>query len=298
MIDRKKFPLVPILLVILPLWLVTSAGFALVNYFKNEKRAIDAESQRFSNTVSSASIKDDLRKIITIIGERNTTTPDKLAATSSMIRGALGPANTGYEVIMTKGPIDFPLISVTVDSPKVAAAPLWIITSYDSPLDSPGAEKNATGLTATLAAAQSLATASPARPIHFLFLPHANESESPLVETAVIAANLINSAPTPLAILCIEAMGDAEEIILSSRDAQALPDMDLSGLGKILGAEVVCLGEDFDLASTLFEMNLPAIRVGTRPPLLAEEKDDKIPFAPTLAASTGRLIELINRLVK
>lgn len=298
MIDRKKFPLVPILLVILPLWLVTSAGFALVNYFKNEKRAIDAESQRFSNTVSSASIKDDLRKIITIIGERNTTTPDKLAATSSMIRGALGPANTGYEVIMTKGPIDFPLISVTVDSPKVAAAPLWIITSYDSPLDSPGAEKNATGLTATLAAAQSLATASPARPIHFLFLPHVNESESPLVETAVIAANLINSAPPPLAILCIEAMGDAEEIILSSRDAQALPDMDLSGLGKILGAEVVCLGEDFDLASTLFEMNLPAIRVGTRPPLLAEEKDDKIPFAPTLAASTGRLIELINRLVK
>lgn len=298
MIDRKKFPLVPILLVILPLWLVASAGFALVNYFKNEKRAIDAESQRFSNTVSSASIKDDLRKIITIIGERNTTTPDKLAATSSMIRGALGPANTGYEVIMTKGPIDFPLISVTVDSPKVAAAPLWIITSYDSPLASPGAEKNATGLTATLAAAQSLATASPARPIHFLFLPHVNESESPLVETAVIAANLINSAPAPLAILCIEAMGDAEEIILSSRDAQALPDMDLSGLGKILGAEVVCLGEDFDLASTLFEMNLPAIRVGTRPPLLAEEKDDKIPFAPTLAASTGRLIELINRLVK
>jgi hypothetical protein len=93
-------------------------------------------------------------------------------------------------------------------------------------------------------------------------------------------------------------MGDAEELILSSRDTEALPTTELDGLGKILGAEVICLGDDFDLASTLFEMNLSAIRVSTRPTLLPDENDDKLPFAPTLAASTGRLIELVNRLAK
>lgn len=294
--DRKKIPLVPILLVALPLWLIASAGFALVKYFKDEKKAVIAESQRFSSTVSTESIKDDLRKIITLVGERNTSTPDKLAATSSMIQGTLGPANTGYEVSIIKGPNDFPLISVTVSSEKSATSPIWIITSYDSPPDSPGSEKNATGLVATLATAQALANASPSRPIHFLFTPHANDPNSPVLDTAATIANLINAAPTPHYILIVEAMGDEEELILSSRDTEALPASELDELGKIISAEVICLSDDFDLASTLFEMNLPAIRVATRPPLLPDEIDDKLPFAPTLAASTGRLVELILRL--
>lgn len=296
--NRKKLPIIPILLVILPLWLIASAGFALVKYFKDEKKAAIEETQRFSSTVSTVSIEDDLRKIITLIGERNTSTPDKLSATSSMIQGTLGPANTGYEIKTTGGSAEFPIISVTVNSVKPEAAPIWLVTSYDSPSGSAGSEKNATGLVATLAAAQSLASESPDRPIHFLFLPHANDTDSPILETAVTAANLIKATTTPRAILCIEAMGDAEELILSSRDTEALPDAALDGLGKILGAEVICLGDDLDIASILFEMNLPALRVATRPTLLPEEKDSKLPFAPTLAASTGRLIEFVNRLAK
>jgi hypothetical protein len=45
----------------------------------------------------------------------------------------------------------------------------------------------------------------------------------------------------------------------------------------------------------LFQMNLPAVRVSTRPLLLPDEADEKLPFAPTVAASTGRLIELVRR---
>jgi hypothetical protein len=93
-------------------------------------------------------------------------------------------------------------------------------------------------------------------------------------------------------------MGDAETLILSSRDTTALPAVEFADLGKILGAEVICLGEDSDLASVLFEMGLPAVRVATRPMLLPDEADDKLPFAPTLAASSGRLIELVRRLAK
>ena len=298
MASVKRFRFVPWLLILLPTWLIVSGGLALVKYFKDEKIAEAEAGKRFSRTVSIDLIADDLRKIVIVIGERNTTQADHLAATASMIQGLLGPSNTGYKVKLIEGPAGFPILKATVPAKDKDSAPIWIISSYDSPLGSRGAEKNATGLTATLAAAQALANSSPARPIHFLFLPHANELESPLIETALIAKSLINASPDPKAILCIEAMGDAETLILSSRDSTVLPTVEFKGLGQILGAEVTCLGDDFDLASTLFEMDLPAIRVATRPTLLPDENDDKLPFAPTLAASTGRLIELIRRLTK
>ena len=296
--NGKKPRIILWLLVILPLWLFVSAGFALLKYFKDEKADAIKEEQRFARSVSSTSIEDDLRKTIEIIGERNTGTPEKLSAMASMIAGTLGPSNTGYDVKSIDGPAGFPIIRVSVTSENRNVSPVWLLTSYDSPAGSPGAEKNASGLTATLAAAQALADFSPARPIHFLFLPHANEVDAPIVETALAVANLIKGAAAPKVILCIEAMGDAEPLILSSRDTTAIPSAEFKGLGKVLGAEVICLGDDFDLASTLFEMDLPAIRLATRPTLLPDEKDDKPPFAPTVAASTGRLVEFIQRLAK
>ena len=296
--EAKKPRIVPWLLVILPTWLIISAAFALVKYFRDEKAAAVEETQRFAQSVSSGSIADDLNKIVNVIGERHTGKPEKLSATSSMIRGVLGPSNTGYEVKAITGHGAFPLLHVTIPSLKVDAAPLWVLTSYDSPPGSRGAERNATGLAATLATAQALAGDKPARPVHFIFLPHANEPDAPVIETALIASKLIGTSPVPKAVLCIEAMGDAETLILSSRDTAALPSVDFKDLGKILGAEVVCLGEDTDLASILFEMDRPAVRVATRPMLLPDETDDKLPFAPTLAASTGRLIELVRRLSK
>lgn len=298
MATGKKFRLVPWLLVLLPAWLIASAVFALVKYFKDEEKTEAEAEKRFARAVSTPLIADDLRKIVTVIGERNTTKPANLASASSMVAGLLGPSNTGYEVKSIDGPSGFQILQTTIPGTGENAAPIWVLTSYDSPIGSRGAEKNATGLAATMAAAQALANSSPAHSIHFIFLPHANEADSPLVETALIVANLIKAASPPKAILCVEAMGDAESLILSSRDTEALPTAEFDGLGKILGAEVVCLGDDFDLASTLFEMDLPALRVSTRTMLLPDENDDKLPFAPTLAASTGRLISFLQRLAQ
>ena len=296
--EAKKLRIMPWLLVILPAWLIISAAIALVKYFRDEKTALVEEAQRFAQSVSSVSLADDLNKLVNVIGERHTGVPDKLSATASMIRGVLGPSNSGYEVKAINGPGAFPLLHITILSKMADAAPLWVLTSYDSPPGSRGAERNATGLAATLAAAQAMAGDKPARPVHFLFLPHANDPEAPVVETALIASKLIGSSATPKAVLCVEAMGDAETLILSSRDTTALPAVEFADLGEILGAEVVCLGEDTDLASILFEMDRPAVRVATRPMLLPDEEDDKLPFAPTLAASSGRLIELVRRLAK
>ena len=289
---------VTLLLVLLPVWLVASGGGALWYYFHREKKQALVEQERFSQAVSTPLIADDLRKIVEVIGERNAsseTAAANLSRTASMIEGLLGPSNTGYAVRKTKGPADWPILQVTLAGKKPDAPPVWVITSYDSRAGSRGAEANATGLAATLAAAQALARDKPNAPVHFIFLPHANDPESPVVETAAKFLELAKLAGPPKAILCVEAMGAGEPLWLTSRDVSATPLNLVAGLGAVYGAEVVCLGDDSDLASILFEMNLPAVRVATRPLITAADADDRLPFAPTVAASAGRLIELIRR---
>lgn len=286
------------LLILLPVWLVASGGGALWYYFHREKIQAKVEQERFAQAVSAPLLGDDLRKIVEVIGERNAsseTAAANLSRMASMIEGLLGPANTGYTVEKTVGPADWPILQVTLAGKKPDAAPVWVLTSYDSRQGSKGAEANATGLAATLAAAQALARDKPARPVHFVFLPHANDLDSPIIETAAKFHEMAKSSEKPHALLCVEAMGAGESLWLTSRDTAALPLELVSGLGAVYGAEVVCLGEDSDLASTLFEMDLPAVRVATRAMLTGEDEDERLPFAPTVAASTGRLIDLIRR---
>lgn len=286
---------VTVLLVVLPLWLIASGAVAVWFSFHRDKKQVEEEQQRFAQSVSVPMIADDLRKLVDIIGERNgssETAVNNLTRTASMIEGLLGPGNTGYAVQRERGPAEWPLIHVTLRGKNAGQPAVWVVTSYDSRPGSPGVEANATGLAATLAAAQALARDTPAVSVHFVFLPHANDPESPLLETA---AKFHEMAATPKAVLCVEAMGASEELWLSSRDTDAAPLALVDGLGTVRGAEVVCLGDDTDLASVFFEMGLPAVRVSTRPMLTADEPDDQQPNAVTVAASAGRLVELIRR---
>jgi hypothetical protein len=291
----KRPKWVTFLLVIVPLWLVAS-GVAGVWYALHlDKKEAELEQQRFTQNVSEAMIADDLRKLVGIVGERNTASEgaaQNLSRTASMIEGLLGPGNTGYKVQRIKGPTDWPLIQVTLRGKNETPA-VWVVTSYDSRPGSPGVEANATGLAATLAAAQALAGDTPEATVHFVFLPHANDPDAPIIETA---AKLRELAVSPKALLCVEAMGAGAELWLSSRDTEAAPLALAEGLGSVRGAEVVCLGDDADLASTLFEMGLPAVRVSTRPMLTADEPDDQLPSPAAVAAAAGRLVELIRRI--
>jgi hypothetical protein len=285
-------------IVILPLWLVASAGGALWYYFHREKQQIRVEQERFTQVVSAPLIADDLRKIVEMIGERNRGSElakANLSRTASMVEGLLGPSNTGYAVSRIRGPGDWPLLQVSITGSKADEPAIWMVTSYDSGIGSKGGESNASGLAATLAAAQALARDKPKGAIHFLFLPHANDRDAPVVETAAKCYELIRAKGIPKAVVCVEAMGAGEDLWLSSRDSAASPLPLVEGLGAVYGADVVCLGEDADLSSLLFEMNLPAVRIATRPMLRADESDDRTPFAPTVAAATGRLVELIRR---
>jgi hypothetical protein len=284
-----------VVLVVLPLWLIVSGVFAMWFYFRQERANDQLEQERFATSVSGPMLEDDLRKLVEIIGERHGSSESaskNLSRAAAMIEGLLGPSNTGYTINRIVGPAAWPLIQVTLRGKNADYAPIWVVSSYDSHPGSPGVEANATGLAATLAAAQAMAADKPEASVHFLFFPHANDPDSPVMEMLAKFKDLANGAAS---VLCVEAMGAGESIWLTSRDAEALPLSRIQGLGMVRGAEVVCLGDDTDLASLMFEMGLPAARVGTRPMVNAAEPDDKLPPVEILAASTGRLIELIRR---
>ena len=295
--DKPRRRWTPVLLVVIPVWLIVSATAGIWLLFRHEKKEAEKEQARFAQSVSTPLLADDLKKIVTVIGERNPSSAEaaaNLSRMASMIEGLLGPSNTGFTVKKHRGPATWPVLQVTIRG-KSDEDPVWVVTSYDSRPGSRGAEANATGLAATSAAAQAMASDKPARSIHFAFVPHLNDPESPVLESTTILRDLIRGA-SPSSVLAVDAMGHDESLWLTSRDVNALPLSKVDGLGKVVGAEVACLGEDSDLASILFEMDVPAVRVATRAMLTPDEADDREPFAPTVSGSTGRLVELIRRL--
>jgi len=283
------------LLVIIPVWLIASGGVALWYFVGLDRKAEQAEQQRFSRIVSQSVLTDDVRKLVQIVGERNNASEKaakNLSRAAAMIEGTLGPSNIGFTVNRIPGPADWPLFHVSIRGKNPDAGAVWIVSAYDSRPGKPGAEANATGVAACLAAAQALATANPELTISFAFLPHGNDPDSPAVETAQKFAKL---AVKSSAVLCVEAMGSGDELWLSSRDTTAGPLTRTAGLGSVKGAEVICMSDDADSASVLFELGLPAVRVATRPLVNATEPDASLPTPAVLAASTGRLVELIRR---
>lgn len=293
--EPKRIKWIGPALAILPLWLVVSAGVALwYSHTKDDKEAEERE-QRFVQAVSIPLIADDLRKITTVVGERHTQNEDarkNLTRAAAMIDGVLGPSNTGYQVKRLAGPAEWPILQVSLTGTDNDAGKIWVLTSYDSRPGSIGSEANATGVTATLAAAQAMSRDTPKRDVHFLFLPHINDLDSPVLETLKKVQPLILANDE---VLCIEAVGKPNELWLSSRNTEAKPLTAVTGLGQVVGAEVICLGENTDLASMLNELGISATRVSTRPILTPDEPDNSEPNPTYVAASAGRIIELIRR---
>jgi hypothetical protein len=296
--DPRRPRWVTALLVILPLWLIASGIGAMWYYFIHEEK-MERESQtRFARAVSEPMLADDLDKIVTLIGERNTTTEAAgigLMRAASMIEGTLGPSNTGYKVRRERTDTSWPMLVVTLEGRARAAPALWVVTSYDSPPGSAGAEANASGVAATLAAAQAVANDQPAINIHFAFLPHANDPSSPVFETTERLTRLMGDPSSVATVLSVEAMGAGESLWLSSTAPDPMALNLAEGLGEIRQPATSNPDSHPELAETLSQLGFPAIRVSTRAVLTPDEADDAPPASATLAASAGRLIELIRR---
>jgi hypothetical protein len=264
-------------------------------YFHKEKKDALVEQERFAKAVSVPMLADDLRKIVEVIGERNGASDAagaNLRRMAAMIEGVLGPSNTGYTVNKSPSPTGWPLLEISLAGKTREAPGVWVLAAYDSPVGSRGGERNASGLAATVAAAQALARDKPAVPVHFLFVPHAEEISAAAENAAVKIAAMVAGAKV---LLCVEAMAGGEDLWVSSSDSSALTPAAVTGLGKIYAPAVANQGTAENLTNRLITLRLPAVRVSTRATLRADEPDDRVPFAPTVAASAGRLVEMIRR---
>ncbi len=289
-----------LVLVLAPLWLIVSAGFAVHHRVTSEASEEQRPRNQFSRSISAKEIGDDLRKITTWIGERHPSgeVPAKnLTRTAAWIEGLLGPSNTGYVIEKKQGPLEWPILMAKLPGTDSNKSAVWVISTYDSKGGSNGIEANATGLVASIAAARALAGSEVNANIHFVFLPHFNDPDSPRMETAALLKNLIAENGPPKAVLCVEAMGAKAALQATSRDATLLANLPLHDLATAVESDPGCLDDDKDLASVLFEMGLPAARIASRPPLASDEPDDRMPAESTIAQSAIHLTELIKRCV-
>ena len=227
-------------------------------------------------------IADDLKKIVRLIGERNGSSEaaaNNLTRTASMIEGLLGPGNTGYKVRRDPRP------------GGLAADP------SDPPREKPGLARRLGASPPTTAGRarrepKRMPPASPPRsppPRQWPATPRRRACISFSSPTPTIP-NRRSSKPPPK---FREMAGSPRKPCSASRpwapaknsgSARATPTprrwRSPTASATVRGAEVVCLGEDADLASMLFEMGLPAVRVATRPIVTADEPDDQAALRP------------------
>ena len=291
--DRR----IALLLWLLPLWLVASGGFGIWYYFRLQAAEEQVEQIRFATEVSRKGLQDDVGKLLGFVGERHTGAPQGLTRAVAMIEGALGPSNAGYKVERLRAPETpagrWPVLIATLRGEEPGLPPLWVLAGYDARPGSLGAGANASGTASVMAAAHALAGVKPRRSVVFAFIPHAYDPESPLTETLGILRKRIGEASE---VLVVEATGAADKLLVSSRDAESRALRVIDGLGEVAGAETICMEDDFDLSSALFERDLPAVRVSTRPVVRADEADDSAPDPALHAAATKALVALIAKL--
>ena len=293
---------VRVLLVMLPVWLLVSGGLAIWWQIRRSAHSEADEQAKYPRSVDAAELVEDVRKIAFVVGKRGTGDEqagrglDRMAA---LIEGSLGPSNTGYLVVRSTGPTAgdraWPLIEVVSDGREAGLPGVWVLCGYDAPVGRRGVEWNATGVAAVMAAAREVVGDDLRRPLHFLFLPHVFDEHAPLLETAAAAAVRIESAGGAIQVLCIDGMGCSDRLVVGTRETGAPVVAEIDGLGRVSGAEAMCLGDDFDLASALFQSGLTAARVTT-----IEDGDGggpgSLPEPAVLAGSSGRLVELLRRL--
>lgn len=294
--DRRVF----LLLWLLPLWLVASSGIGMWFYFRKQAATQQEEQMKFATQVSKEGLQKDMANLLDFVGERHGASPvgvQGMNRVAAMIEGSLGPGNAGYKVERVRAPEteagSWPIFVATLPGTDGKVDPLWVIAGYDTRPDSPGAEANASGVASVLAAANAIANKKPHRAVSFAFLPHAYEPDSLVMETLEALRKRMGTASE---VLVVESTGAAKELMVSSRDAENRALVQVKGLGEVVGAESICLEDDFDLSSVLFETGLPAVRVATRPVVKFDEVDASAPDPAIHAASTGALVTLIGRL--
>lgn len=282
--EPRKSRWVVVLLWLVPLWLIVSAGVGIWLYLRSKESDARKEVTRYVTAVSETAMADDLTKLAKIIGPRNPgiDSGKGLTRAASWIEGMLGPSNTGYTIQKLDGPDKWPLLQINLTGTRQDAPAVWVVTSYDTAGSSGDGDPAASTVVSVIAAAQDLAGDDLQRTVKFIFLPHGNDTASAeLVSRTRARLVQVLREERSHAILCAGRMGGGTNLVVSS-PADENPVFPLVGnLGKVVKAE----GPDL-LGTSLFVEHLPAVDIATSHATGARTKD--------LAIATGRLVELIR----
>lgn len=291
----KRSRWVTVMLVALPLWLLVSAVFGVWWSFQLQEKKDREKANRFSRLVSRKEIEGDLRILLDTIGERHALRGIGLTRTAAWIDGSLGPSNAGYDMKRVAGP-DTGMGSWPVEHAVLLgnhkAPGVWVVAAYDSPGGSKGGERNASGVVALMAVAQTMATETPGRPVHFVFVPHGSDPAAPVAEMAGVVRRMIHDEGGASAVLCVEAMGLGQDLRVTPFNASNPAAGVLGELGGVVPAD----GKETGLAAELAKLGMPALAVSSSGSLPSPEDDSAGPDASRVAASSGCLVEWIRRI--
>lgn len=283
----KKSRWVGVMLWLIPVWLLISAGACIWMYFHAQKEQERKQSIKFARAVSAKSIADDLNKLAKVIGPRNPAIHEGIGLTraASWIEGNLGPSNTGYAVKQIPGPSQWPILQMDLRGTDDDAPALWIVCAYDTPENPPaGDTKHAAAVVAQISAAQALAGQNFAATLHFVFLPHGNDESALGGACRDKLVTMIRDAGPALSILVLQDMDGGQFVNVSTPDTM---NRVLSIVPSSFGTRSLW-DSNHVTVNSLCNAKLPAVRVSAS----AAEEPDQDP----LASLCGQLVELIRRL--
>lgn len=277
-----------ILLCTVPLWLLVSGGLGIWGYFRHQEGERKKESARYATAVSASSMADDFRKLTDVIGVRHPSVDGGrgLTRAASWIEGLLGPSNTGYKVQSVLGPEigRWPILRIDLRGTDERAAPLWIVAAYDTSEQESSLQEASSALVAALSSAQAIAGEKPVRPVRFVFLP---SSRQPDIESALL--RMIRSETAPWSVLGIGPMHQGDLLSVSAADG----DPAMASLGALGAVGPAPAGASAWLGR-LSGSGLPFAFIRSS---VTTESGSTAAGSESLAASTGRLVELIRRLM-
>lgn len=285
------------MLVGLPLWLVVSSLIGLWIWWRGEQAGGGEEPVKYATPVSEQALAADLDKLLRFAPRRDIGDESGrmgLSRASAMIQGTLGPGNAGYRIDLWPAAAtpegEWPIVVATL--PGDDRDPLWVVAGYDTGDANPMAA-NTAGVVALLGVAGDLAGEALGRPVKFAFLPHVYDPRAPVPETL---SSFVARAQAAGPVLVVECLDGGEPLRISSRDLEVLDDPAIQQAGEIVGAEVVCLQDDIDPASVLFESGVSAVRVATR--VSAAESSGERPDPGQLAGATSRVAAMLRALAR
>lgn len=292
------------LIVAIPVWLALSGGVGLWLHFRQEEKNRQKQEHAYRKDIDAKSLADDFIKIVDLLGprhDRSDQARESLQRMASMIEGAMGLNNIGYEVTRAAGResrgISAPVLMADVLRRKTEKE-IWMIVPYDSPPQLSRGQSSASTVAVSMAVAQSLVGRDIDHNIRFLFVPSAFAEEQERLDAAAQVKRLIGAQGVPRFVLVAGGMLHGGRLSLVSSEAGSPIVREMQELVSVAQDASICLQDDDEFSSLLAEMNLPAALICSLPPdRVTAEQEDEMPAAKNvMAESASQLVALLLRL--